>query len=63
MDRKLKLPTKSSRLQKLGAKFPGGIPRLFHLIQHTATGGGGSSIVEVPEDVPPARVYLSGLLV
>ena len=28
-----------------------------------ATGGGGSSIVKVPGDVPPARVYFFGLLV
>ena len=27
------------------------------------TGGGGSSIVKVPGDVPPARVYFFGLLV
>ena len=27
------------------------------------TGGGGSSIVKVLGDVPPARVYLFGLLV
>ena len=26
-------------------------------------GGGGSSIVKVPGDVPPARVYFFGLLV
>ena len=26
-------------------------------------GGGGSSIVKVPADVPPARVYFFGLLV
>ena len=28
-----------------------------------AHGGGGSSIVKVPGDVPPARVYFFGLLV
>ena len=33
---------------------------LFHRIP---TGGGGSSIVKVPGDVPPARVYFFGLLV
>ena len=27
------------------------------------TGGGGSSIVKVPGDVPPTRVYFFGLLV
>ena len=28
-----------------------------------ARGGGGSSIVKVPGDVPPTRVYFFGLLV
>ena len=34
---KLKLLTKSSRLQKFGANFAGGTPRLFSLIQHAKT--------------------------
>ena len=31
--------------------------------KHLNTGGGGSSIVKVPGDVPPTRVYFFGLLV
>ena len=31
--------------------------------KHRPRGGGGSSIVKVPGDVPPARVYFFGLLV
>ena len=33
------------------------------LMKLLTTGGGGSSIVKVPGDVPPARVYFFGLLV
>ena len=34
------------------------------MLNHRSTGGGGgSSIVKVPGDVPPARVYFFGLLV
>ena len=40
------------------AELPGS--RVLIGYQH---GGGGSSIVKVPGDVPPARVYFFGLLV
>ena len=31
--------------------------------ENPTEGGGGSSIVKVPGDVPPTRVYFFGLLV
>ena len=41
--------------ETFGSHWGGGQARPAH--------GGGSSIVKVPGDVPPARVYFFGLLV
>ena len=45
-----------------GAKVFNNLPNNLQT-ETSLHGGGGSSIVKVPGDVPPARVYFFGLLV